>query len=501
MTFMESAIAMNTDFIECHNSLGRIQLFAEASYSDYQINLKEVALKVLKENGTEDDYNFLATEAAKDYIERAKKSIAKIIETIVKFIRNCKEKLVSLFASEKTSNAVDKLESACEKNPKIRSKKIEYEDTDKRVKTIQKGIDDVKKRVSKVEARGYATEDDVSAINDIAEDTKKKVGAIVAATTITLGAAAVLLKKFNNKSDVENMFGNEEDQITQPKDNMGKDPLTANFFVKSAQTIGSLLKDKAQMIIAAPISLINKIKGNTASENIEGDNEDTKTESVNIEDLPMFKIVTENCAEESVEEPVETEETTETVETESVMTLGEVEGLDLDAYFTELCNDLFTESEDESNTETTEVDTPAEESVEATTEEAVAESTDDNQIEETPCKETPCDEQPETEVPSSDENVTEESAEETANEDLARTYMEQLEHELFGESENVVQEETADTTVVEEESTEITDSAEVVDAEPAAEEVTDTVETESATDVVNETYQSLLDEMEALLDD
>ena len=52
MIIMESAIAMNNDYIECTNALGKIDLFAEAAYKEYEINLKEVALKVLKENGS-----------------------------------------------------------------------------------------------------------------------------------------------------------------------------------------------------------------------------------------------------------------------------------------------------------------------------------------------------------------------------------------------------------------------------------------------------------------
>lgn len=376
MTFMESAIAINSDFVECHNSLGKIGLFAEASYSEYQINLKEIALKVLKESGTEDDYIFLATEAAKDYAERAKKTIEKIIETIVTFIRNCKNKLIALFTGEKATKTIDKAESACEKNPKLCSKKIEYADTERQVKTLQKGIDTIKKNVAKVESRGYATEDDLTSLDDVVKSTTKKIAVIGAISGITIGAATVLLKKYKNKDTIETELGDEEGQITQYKDGNGKDPITASFFVSAAQNTSSLLKEKVRLIMRVPMTILNKLDGKVLSDNIEtedlDDDADTTTESVNLEDLDMFKVTTE-ASSDVIDEPIETE---------SAMELGMVEGLDLDVYFTELCNDLFTESEDETTTESMTTDNDASDidshSNEHTDDVIKTESTDDS---------------------------------------------------------------------------------------------------------------------------
>ena len=488
MTFMESAIAMNADFIECHNDLNKTKLFAEASYNQYEINLKEIALKVFKENGTEDDYNFLATEAAKDYIERAKKSISKVIKTIAKFIKDQIDKLVSLFTSAKTSKALDKLEEACEKNPKLRSKKIEYENTDKKVKALQKGIDDVKKKVAKVEAKGKATEDDLTSLDDIAKETSKKVAVATALTGVTIGAAIAILKKYKNRSDVESMVGDAENQISEPSANIENTPENGQFYAKASVTIATLVKDKVQAIVKAPMIIIDKIRNNKTE--VE-ESPDAVTESVNFEDLEMFKYTVENCVEET------TNDTDETVETESTDTLGVVEGLDLDAYFTELCDDLFTEKEDESveseeitddttvdpveseetdtDTETTDVDTDVQESTEVETEEMDAA----HYLE-----------QLEHEVLGDDEEVVEEETDDVV--DSARTYMEQLEHEIFGDDEDVMQEDD------ESSDTESNEEAESVETEVDATEAEADV-TESAEDDTDAMFKSLLDEMEALL--
>lgn len=438
MIIMESAIAMNNDYVECTNTLGKIELFAEAAYKEYEINLKEVALKVLKENGTEDDFDFLATEAAAGYIERAKKAIERFIEAIKKFIRNCKDRLVNLVTNIKTSTAIDKAEEACKKNPKLRSMKIEYQNTDKHVGILQQGIDRIRKRTAKVKAKGVATDNDIEEIEKIKSDITKKLTAISAIATVTLGTAIAIFKNCNSRTEIDsnlNEDGVVSDCSIEINEDSAKTALTADYLVKSAGTIAELNKEIVSKKVVKSTSLLNRIKkaisiskGKIESEDLEG-----QAHESTLEDLRMFSYVAE-----SVEEEVTSVE--ETVKTESV---DVVEGLDLNKYFTELCDDLFTnnvtESTEESEEETTAV---VVEETEVEPEVAVEESVE--------TEETPSD---------------------------AVVYLEQLEHEIFGDGEEVATEST-------EEITETTDATEEV------------VTTESAEEV---TTESLLNEMEALL--
>ena len=424
MTFMETANAMNSDFIECHNTLEKINLFAEASYSDYEINLKEIGLKVLKENGTEEDYNFLATEAVKDYYEKAKRGIQKIIDTIAKWLRNCKDKIVSFFTSKKTTEALDKLEEVCDNNPKIKSQKIDCEDAEKKVKALQKGIDAIKKKIAKVEAKGHATDDDLTSLEDINNDTKKKVAAISAASVITVGGAILLLKKFGSKSHVDSEVGDVEGQITMPNESAANDPNTVKFFTNAASYIGKFVESKGSAVSSAVMGLFSKLRGKTQRENVE-------TESTNFEDLSMCKVLME-CTEETTDVVDEVEE----VETESTEILGNVEGLDLDAYFTELCDDLFTNKETEDTEDITDIEKTTESDTDTDVEEKVEESAETS--EETSDAALYL-EQLEKEILGSDEDVVEENTSDTSD---AQTYIEQLEHELFGDDEDLVQEST-----------------------------------------------------------
>ena len=457
MTIMESAIAMNIDSIECDRTLGKINLFAEATYRNYEINLNEVALKVLTESGTEEDYNFLATEAGKDYVERARKTIRKIIDTIVRFINNCKDKIVSLFTGEKTTTAMSKLEDACEKNKKFSSKKFEYDDVDKRVKALQQGIDGINKKISKVEAKGYATEDDIRSIEDIAKETTKKVALISTVSAITIGGAIALLKKFTNKSEVDSTFDPECDRFTMPSDDVAMDPTTTKFHTVAVSSVSALVKDKVVLLTSMPTKLLNKVRGLVKSERLEG-GEKTETESMQIEDLEMFKYVTEEPEVEEVEPEVVEEKEPETPVAES----AEIsEGLDLNAYFTELCNDLFAEKEESVEVSSEESAPETESKVEAT-ETHVEESAEEESVAETEVKEDTTVEEPveesaedsvkdEATQPEESETETTESTEEVANEvdevkeesvedadTISAAYLEQLEHEIFGESSNEV---------------------------------------------------------------
>ena len=445
MTIMESAIAMNQDYVECSNAIGKVELFAEASYKEYEINLKEIALKVLKENGTEDDFEFLSTEAANGYIERAKKAIAKIVEAVMKFIRSCKDKLVSFVTKETTRVAVDKVDEACAANPKLRTKKVEYQNTDKQAGILQQGIDRIRKKVSKVKAKGRASEADIDDINEIEYDTMKKVAAVSVVTVVTLGTAVAIFKEFNSKSEIENVLN--ENAVSECDINLDemntKNAETAAFYTKASGVMAKLKKEKATKRVVKSTSLLAAIKKalsgkKVTSENLEGDYQESA-----IEDLPMFAYVTEST--EEVED-------VDHIETESV---GESEGLDLDMYFESLCDEVFSES----TAESTEVEDVEDLDIDDDIEEVAAESTE----------------------------------EQSDDASYAEVYMDQLESEIFGTDE-AVETESA------EEEVETETSEEKVETEASKEEVETEAEEDSVTESATEiSIESLLDEMEALL--
>ena len=398
MIIMESAIAMNNDYIECGHSLDKINVFAEASYKDYEINLKEAALKVLKENGTESDFDFLATEAANGYIERTRKAIAKIVEAIKKFIRTCQENLIKLVTNAKTALAINKAEDVCARNPGLRSKKVEYCDPAKRIGVLQQGLDKLRKKIAKIKAKGVATDADREEINDIADSTLRKAAVISTVAVVTLGTAIAIFKRTNSKTEVENaisMKSADECDINIDEDT-AKNAETADILRTAASAVAKVRREIVRLTVSKSSTILAAIKGVFTGNKVKSENVE---ESTALEDLDMFNYV--------IESSVETDDGD--IHEESATDM--VEGLDLNAYFTELCDELFTATES------------AEESVEETTD--VADNTEGEHVDEQPAE--------------SNDIVTESADDEDAGVN-SQIYLEQLEHEIFGEDEEVAAE-------------------------------------------------------------
>ena len=425
MTIMESAIAMNNDYVECTNSLDRIDLFAEASYKEYEINLKEVALKVLQENGTQEDFDFLATEAAGDYLIRAKKAIAKFVEAVKKFIVNCKNKLIEFVTNLKTNAAVDKVEAACKANPSLRSTKVEYLDTDKHIGILQQAIDRICKKNAKVTAKGVATKEDIDEIENIEADTAKKILAVSAVSLVTLGTAIAIFKSCNSKTEVEAEL--RESDADACDININEDTVKsaemAAYFTKSSGILAKLQKEKSakflvktQSLIAAIKKAIGSLKKKTDVDDLEG----AVTES-SLDELDMFACVT-------TEAPMSTESDKKDKEEEIDKAVEAVEDLDLDQYFEDICKEVLEDKSEEEKSE--EVKPDEDKKDDEKSEDAVKESTDDVTDDTSAITYM---EQLENELFGEDEDIVEESAE---------TYMEQLEREIFGEDEDIVEEST-----------------------------------------------------------
>ena len=429
MIIMESAIAMNRDYVECNNSLAKIDLFANTAYREYEINVKEAALKVVKENGSEEDFNFLVTEAAKDYVERAKKAIDKIVEAVKKFIRDCKDRFIKLIENSKIKTAIDKAESLIKSNPKFRSTKIKYEDTDKQAAIIQQGIDSINKKVSKVKAKGIATPEDIEEIDEIESNTMKKVAAISAASVITIGGAILVLRHFSSKTDADKeipdnyeapvsneLYEKTKKTIDDIHEKLKDADVEMTTFARKATTSHArLTKTKVSLKIKKPstvakavreavVGFIDHMRGKVQSESAH--------EDITFEDLEMFASTYVESTEEHEDEALESEESV----AESV---GVEEGLDLDQYFNEMCNELFTESEEDES----EVDE---------TEEEIEDIDDESVLED---------------ETSESEEVETESTETEDSSDNMDVYMEQLERELFGDDEEVATESSEESDV------------------------------------------------------
>ena len=168
-----------------------INVYTESAISEYELNLKRVEYKVIKENGTEEDEEKLNGQASEGLVGKLRNGVIKLIEAIKKFCMNIYTKITEKINDAKTAAAIKKAEKLAAKNKKLNDQKITVEDTDKKIGIIDKNIDKLKAIGSKIDAGKEVAGEE---IDNIMSNHKKEIAA-TAAITVTLAAGIALLYK------------------------------------------------------------------------------------------------------------------------------------------------------------------------------------------------------------------------------------------------------------------------------------------------------------------
>lgn len=348
-TIYTFASDINAEYMSASIRLDRLSLFAEASLAEYNINRKEAQLKVLKESATDDEYYSLLKEAEESFIDRAKNTIKKFIDTVKQFIDKCKERIVKLITDLKTSKLIQKIKDAFSKHPEIKSEEIEYTETDDAIKALDNGIAKLNIKATKVSAVG-ASDGDADEIRDIFEKTMQEVSSkIKYAVKMPLETAVKYLERLSSETEVDNEIGglpnNDPLNTMVGKVDDAPDSETADTMVTAASCMSKAKKERFSLKTIKFTSILQgirdcfaKIKAKFKSEDSKSeetaDKKETTTEE-SVYDIPLFNptFYYETFVGDSV-----SEDDSETVtESESI---GMSEGLDLDAYFTEIYNSI-----------------------------------------------------------------------------------------------------------------------------------------------------------------
>ena len=89
----------------------KIDAILEATHREYEINCTASELKVMQENGTSDDLNYLLEEAGNGMVEKVLAALKKIREAIMKFFRDIKDKIISIFSKPENEEKVEQIET------------------------------------------------------------------------------------------------------------------------------------------------------------------------------------------------------------------------------------------------------------------------------------------------------------------------------------------------------------------------------------------------------
>lgn len=338
-----------TEYMNTSIKFDRISLFTEASRTEYDINRKEALLRTLKESATDEEYYSFLKEAEESFIDRAKNTIKKIIETVKQFIDKCKTRIIKLITDLKTSKLIQKIKDAFRKHPEIKSEEIEYTETDDAVDALDNGISKLNIKATKISAVG-ASDDDDDEIRDTFETTMQEVsGKVENDAEMTLETATKYLEGLSSETEVDNEIGglpnNDPLNTMVGKVDDVPDSETASTMVTIASCMSKAKKERFSLKTIKFTSILQgirdcfvKIKAKFKSEDSTSEETDDKKETTTEEsvyNIPLFNptFYYETFVGDSV-----SEDDSETVtESES---LGMSEGLDLDAYFTEIYNSI-----------------------------------------------------------------------------------------------------------------------------------------------------------------
>lgn len=183
------------DIVDTFENRNRtLDAYVESTMRDLDVFYDEAELKVIKESGTEDDLNYLYTEAEGGVIEKIKKAVQAVIKAFVEFIKNLKSKVIRLVTSAETKLVLNKVEKKVKLNPFLARKKVKVIDKKKPLKVIAKYKSKADSHIAKINS-GVFKEKEITAIHNekssFDNDYKAAIAGTAALVTTTVAKLIV----------------------------------------------------------------------------------------------------------------------------------------------------------------------------------------------------------------------------------------------------------------------------------------------------------------------
>ena len=201
MGFQELCLTLDDAYNTYDNISTKIGIYAEASFNEFQTNLKEAELKVVTESGTTEDLIYLESEAKEGFLVRSKHIIDKIIEEFKEFCRKIAEAVKNFFSSN--DKELKDLQTKINNNPKAKNKKVKIIDMKGVEKTTQKYRDENKKLMAKAKV-GKANKEDFTKLKDkFDKELAAKVAVTVTVTAVAAIGLIIALKNVNKPETIK----------------------------------------------------------------------------------------------------------------------------------------------------------------------------------------------------------------------------------------------------------------------------------------------------------
>ena len=277
-------LIMFTEYMESVNndytvSMMKVKAFMEASERQYEINRMESELKVMNENGTDDDLEFLYQEAENNFGERVKDTIQKIINAFLKFMSDTKDKIISLFTSKEKKEQIDKIEKKVKLFPLLGRKKVIIEDNKKQKAVYDEHMSKLEKLKAKIKSGQDVSKDDINEVNKSFMEKHGKVIGAAAMATVTL-IAAIAIHKHNANNTSKNISEEEKKGELMIRESNDMPPEVAAHYAEAVSTsIKVFINDQVRNLSENMKAIKNSIKGNIK------DKKNTRTNTNHIVDM------------------------------------------------------------------------------------------------------------------------------------------------------------------------------------------------------------------------
>lgn len=330
MTFTETFASVDNDFSALEMVLEKCDIFMEASYNEYEKNLKELELKIIKENGNDEDRYYLESEAKEGLIVRIGKAIQKMIDSVIKFINSIFQKISGKVGDIEVKNAIKKAEAFASTNASVKEKKVKVENPNAKLSLINKTNAELDKTIAKLKSNpDSVSHEEIKGIKEGYD--KKKVAIAAAVSVVSVASAIALYKGITSKAsssdkdkDVESL-----NSLKKYVDGISKKSMTAAQKAKKDMdtdySAGSDTMNKLYAAIAAKSALI-KDKWKITSNSINSTFKEISSSLTNIK-LPDASTVAQKAqdnvkkAEKAVKKVLKTESTdiNDNIDTDSLL--------------------------------------------------------------------------------------------------------------------------------------------------------------------------------------
>lgn len=258
------AIEQRMDFImrESDLNINKITAKMAMALEASAIKRDEIALKYTTEAASYDDLCLFNEEVEEGVIKAFKDALVKLIETIKKFFRDIKDKVVSLFTEKKIDAQIAAAEKKCKLHPVIKKfGKISIPVETKATEEDKKFHGKMLSFVAKIKGGASVSSDEV---NNSGDEHKTKVqnalmtSAKVVTVAVALSAAAIATKTL--LKDIKEREAWDDDVLSKASAVVPSTSEDKSALLSIIKNMHSAMSDACHRLISYPGSILSQVK-------------------------------------------------------------------------------------------------------------------------------------------------------------------------------------------------------------------------------------------------